>query len=69
MKNVHPTIGDILAAFNRSVERDFAKAMAPRENPAHPIFRNHNCAKCGSGARPCKQGTPNQCEFPHARND
>ena len=68
-RHVHPTMGDILAEFNRRVDADFARATGPRENPAHPIFRNHNCAKCASGLRPCKQGTPNQCEFPHARND
>lgn len=32
-------------------------------------FRLHNCSRCGDGARPCKRGNPNQCEFPHARND
>ena len=67
--HVHPTMGDILDAFSRSVDRDFERAMAPRENPAHPMFRDHNCAYCGSGAKPCKQGNPSQCEFPHARND
>lgn len=46
-----------------------AEAMGPRENPAHPMFRDHNCAKCGSGAAPCRRGNPSQCEFPHARNN
>ena len=47
----------------------FAKAMAPRENPSHPKFANHNCAYCGSGEKPCKQGNQSRCEYPHARND
>ena len=33
------------------------------------IFRDHNCWKCGDGARPCANGLPNRCEYPHARND
>ncbi len=33
------------------------------------IFRNHNCAYCDSGKQPCRQGDPNRCDNPHARND
>lgn len=33
------------------------------------IFRDHNCWKCGSGARPCANGSPNRCDQPQARND
>jgi hypothetical protein len=43
--------------------------MGPRLNPLHPMFRDHNCAYCRDGALPCKQGAPNRCEYPHARND
>jgi hypothetical protein len=50
-------------------QRAFEKAMGDRENPAHPMFRDHNCAYCSDGEKPCKQGNPRQCEFPHARND
>jgi hypothetical protein len=50
-------------------QRAFRKAMGSRENPLHPMFRDHNCAYCGSGERPCKQGDPSGCEYPHARND
>ena len=50
-------------------QRAFEKAMAPRENPTHPMFRDHNCAGCGSGERPCKRGNPSQCDLPYARND
>lgn len=50
-------------------QREMAKAMGPRENPLHPMFRGHNCSRCGDGKKPCKQGNPSQCEFPHARND
>lgn len=43
----------------------------PRE--PHPtregMFRLHNCSRCNDGARPCKQGNPRQCEFPHTRDD
>lgn len=44
-------------------------AMAPRTNPVHPMFRDHNCARCGSGTKPCVSGNPRQCDHPHARND
>ena len=50
-------------------QRAFEKAMAPRENPLHPKFSEHNCAYCASGEKPCKQGNPSNCEYPHARND
>lgn len=33
------------------------------------IFRDHNCWRCNNGKRPCVKGTPNRCEYPHARND
>jgi hypothetical protein len=33
------------------------------------IFRAHSCWKCQDGAKPCVQGSPNRCEYPHARND
>jgi hypothetical protein len=46
-----------------------AQAMGPRTNPVHPMFCDHNCARCGSGAHPCPNGNPSQCDHPHARND
>ena len=33
------------------------------------IFRDHSCWKCNDGERECVRGSPNRCEFPHARND
>lgn len=33
------------------------------------IFRDHNCARCDDGAKPCVGGNPRNCEYPHARND
>lgn len=30
------------------------KAMGPRENPRHPMFRDHNCSYCASGEKPCR---------------
>jgi hypothetical protein len=33
------------------------------------IFRDHNCWKCRNGKDPCHYGNPNQCDYPHARND
>ena len=54
-----------------SVEPDKKPPVDPRD-PDHSrsgIFVNHNCSPCRSGALPCKQGAPNRCEFPHARND
>jgi hypothetical protein len=50
-------------------QRRMEAAMGPRENPAHPMFRDHNCWKCDSGAKPCAKGNPSGCEFPRARND
>ena len=33
------------------------------------IFRYHNCYKCQSGKKPCVNGNPSRCDYPHARND
>jgi hypothetical protein len=45
--------------------------LDPREpDPSREgIFRDHNCWKCQNGAKPCANGSPNRCEYPHARND
>lgn len=60
----------------REIEARFAEDaddsdVDPRD--PHPtregMFRLHNCARCGSGKRPCVRGNPRQCEYPHARND
>jgi hypothetical protein len=48
---------------------------APRPDPRDPdysrkgIFIHHNCTRCQNGAKPCPYGSPNVCEWPHARND
>lgn len=72
--SAHPIFQKILEGFapptsKSDAQREMDRAMGPRENPAHPMFTNHNCAECGSGKRPCKRGNPSQCEFPYARND
>lgn len=43
----------------------------PRDpDPTRPgIFRGHNCGYCRDGKLPCRQGAPERCEYPHARND
>lgn len=42
---------------------------AQKPEPAG-IFRDHSCWKCSDGQRPCvARGGPNNCEYPHARND
>ena len=34
------------------------------------IFRDHRCWKCDDGRRKCvTTGGPNNCGYPHARND
>ena len=47
------------------------KAKDPRDpvHSKHGIFVYHSCSRCGDGARQCVNGNPNQCEYPHARND
>lgn len=48
-----------------------AARVDPRDpDPSRPgIFRDHNCWRCDSGKKPCVQGRPHNCEYPHARND
>lgn len=47
------------------------KRVDPRDpDPSRTgIFRLHNCAYCSDGQKPCRQGSPNRCEYPHARDD
>lgn len=33
------------------------------------IFEYHNCWGCRDGTLPCRQGHPNRCDIPHAKND
>lgn len=33
------------------------------------LFVAHRCWRCKDGERPCVQGEPRRCEYPHARND
>lgn len=40
----------------------------PEGTYTHPIFRDHNCAQCRDGERPCPKNY-HGCEYPHARND
>ena len=49
----------------------FNGALDPRDpDPSREgIFRDHNCWRCGHGARPCVNGSPNRCDQPQARND
>lgn len=49
----------------------YSHTYDPRDpDPSRPgIFRNHNCAYCSDGKKPCRQGNPTRCEYPHARND
>lgn len=64
-KHVHPTFAPLLDALSSQ------PALDPRD-PDHSrtgIFVYHNCSYCRSGELPCKQGHPNRCEYPHARND
>jgi hypothetical protein len=58
------------SAARRSPLDDLAeRMMGPRENPLHPMFRDHNCWRCDSGKTRCVVGNPSNCEYPHARND
>jgi hypothetical protein len=61
------------ALFKGIIDAHFAIAgtVDPRApDPSREgIFRNHNCAGCGDGARPCREGASNLCSWPRARND
>lgn len=63
MSTIHPIFDALLAPF------------APKPDPRDPhptrigMFRDHNCSRCSNGVKPCVQGGPHRCEYPHARND
>jgi hypothetical protein len=49
-----------------------AKPPLDPRDPDHSrqgIFVNHNCSYCHNGELPCRQGDPNRCGNPMARND
>lgn len=50
-------------------QHDRQVVIADLKDGASSIFRDHNCWRCDDGAKPCVQGHPRQCEYPHARND
>lgn len=62
-------IQEVCEDFCRDVEA--LEIIDPRDpDPSRPgIFRDHNCYRCKDGTQPCVKGNPNQCEYPHARND
>lgn len=33
------------------------------------VFRDHNCYRCDSGAKPCATGNAGTCDYKRARND
>ena len=48
------------------------KAPVDGREPDHSrtgMFVYHNCWRCQHGAKPCVNGAPNRCEYPHARDD
>jgi hypothetical protein len=71
---LHPIFQQVFEDFGMATsksdaQRAFEEAMAPRKDPAHPAFRDHNCWKCDSGKKPCPKGDPWNCGNLHARND
>jgi len=51
-----------------TLRESMERAMSP-DPTRSGIFQNHSCAYCDSGNKPCRQGHPNRCDYPHARND
>lgn len=56
--------------FNRN-SRIVSAILDPFVIPEHKgtIFYNHHCSVCNDGERPCREGKPNLCGNPRARND
>lgn len=60
-----------IVGIARAADAAMRASLDPRDpDPSRPgIFRDHNCWKCQSGAKPCVNGKPHGCEYLHARND
>lgn len=58
-----------LAVPSPAAERVYQMLAMEPDYSRSGIFVHHNCSRCGDGARPCVQGGPHLCEFPHARNE
>ncbi len=57
-------------AFIAAFELGQSKIDPRDPDPSRPgIFRDHNCAYCSNGEKPCKQGGAHRCSNPQARND
>jgi hypothetical protein len=58
-------------ALDRYDEAQTARITPAGTQPTQPlgIFHLHRCWKCQDGAKPCVNGSPNRCEYPHAIND
>jgi hypothetical protein len=59
----------MIQPFKVPGEAEMREAMLGDRPGVTGIFRDHNCAYCDSGKKPCRQGHPNRCDYPHARND
>jgi len=53
----------------RARQQEAPKDAREPDHTKKGMFVLHRCWKCNDGARPCPQGNPRQCEFPHARDD
>jgi hypothetical protein len=65
-----PTIIDTIVDIARAgMGQPDPRDPRPAGTYSHPMFRDHNCSRCDSGAKPCPKGNPSRCDWPHARND
>lgn len=73
-------MSDARSKIEAEIERDMQNAVrmgrvwdqifsSMFDPPKSSIFRDHNCWKCKNGKEPCVAGSPNRCEYPHAKND
>ena len=65
---MQPKDGEDWSGALKKAQADMEKAMGP-DHSKTGIFVYHRCAYCDDGRLPCRQGAPNRCDNPRARND
>jgi len=60
---------ELMTTTTRLAEHPMDKYLREAAIGKSGMFIDHSCWRCHDGARPCVNGEPRRCEFPHARND
>lgn len=58
---------NVLSRVSDDITAALERALGPTRDRTG-IFVHHDCSRCQDGALPCREGNPNTCGYPVARN-